>query len=128
MRSPHRWVLAGSLITLGVFAAHGCSSNDKKNPVAPGPAADVTVTIIANNTNMSYSPNPANVRVGQTVAWKNNGGDIHTATGDGGTPIFNTGNIADGSTSAAITISTAGDLTYHCQRHPTMVGTLHVTP
>ena len=127
MRSSHRWVWIGSLFILGALAAHGCSSN-KSNPMTPGPTADVTVTITGINGNMSFSPNPANVKAGQKVAWKNNGGTTHTATGDGGTPIFNTGDITDGSTSASITISTAGDLTYHCVHHPTMVGTLHVTP
>lgn len=129
MKSPHRWMLLGVLIILGVVVIYGCNSK-KKNPMGPGGGvtADVTVTITGINGNMSFSPNPANVTAGQTVAWRNNGGTTHTATEDGGSPLFNTGNIANGTTSTPITISTTGDLTYHCEIHPTMVGTLHVVP
>ena len=53
-------------------------------------------------------------------------GTTHTATADGGS--FNTGSIADGGTSALITMGTAGAFSYHCSFHPTMVGTLNVNP
>jgi plastocyanin len=42
--------------------------------------ADVIITIIADNGNMSFSPNPATVTRGQTVAWRNSAGAAHTAT------------------------------------------------
>ena len=125
MKSAHRWILVGSLVILAALAFYGCNSK-KKNPMAPGGGADVTITITGINGNMSFSPNPANVTVGQKVAWKNNGGTTHTASQTGGG--FDTGNIANGSTSAAITINTAGDLPYNCNIHPSMTGTLHVIP
>ena len=55
MKSPHRWILVGSLVVLGVVAIYGCNSK-KKNPMAPGPTADVTITITGINGNMSFSP------------------------------------------------------------------------
>jgi plastocyanin len=110
------------LIFLVAFTASGCGDDDDDNGST---AADVTISIVAQNGSNSYSPNPANVTVGQTVSWRNVEGTTHTATQDGGG--FDTGNIGNGATSAPITITTAGDLDYHCTIHPTMVGTLHVT-
>ena len=78
------------------------------------------------NGGQSYSPNPATVRVGQTVAWKNADSVTHTATANGG--AFNTGNIAAGATSNPIAMTTAGSFAYLCTIHPSMVGSLTVTP
>ncbi len=126
MKTPHRWILVGLLVVLGAFAAYGCKDK-KKNPMAPGPTADVTINITGQNGATSYQPNPANVTVGQTVAWKNIDSMIHTATQDGGG--FDTGDVSPGLTSGLFTITTAGDLPYRCSRHPgTMTGTLHVVP
>jgi plastocyanin len=66
------------------------------------------------------------VRVGQQVRWRNNDSLPHTATQSGGG--FNTGSIAPGATSAPITLSAAGTVNYFCAFHPSMVGTLNVTP
>ena len=108
------------------FASCGGGS-DGGNPSGGGGgggAADVVITIVAENGNMSYSPNPANVTRGQSVAWRNSAATIHTATQNGG--AFNTGNISSGNTSGGITMSTAGTFDYHCALHPAMVGTLNV--
>ena len=95
--------------------------------VAPNPpaAADVVITITGMNGDKSFSPNPATMKAGQTVAWMNNGGTTHTATADKG--AFDTGAIPDGATSSPITMSTAGTFTYHCSIHPSMVGSLTVS-
>ena len=111
------------LILLVIFTASGCGDDDDDGS---SPAADVTINIVANNGSNSYSPNPANVTVGQTVSWHNVEGTTHTATQN--SAGFDTGNIGNGATSAPITITSAGDLGYHCTLHPTMLGTLHVTP
>ena len=114
-----QYLLTFSLLL--VFAALGCNDSSTNPPAT----ADVVINIVAENGANSFSPNPANVTVGQTVAWHNIAGTTHTATQNGGG--FNTGNIANGSTSSPIKMNTAGDLGYHCSIHPTMVGTLHVT-
>lgn len=116
------WSLYALMIVLFAFTALGCNSDNE----SPNPTADVTINIVGNNGSNSYSPNPANVTVGQTVAWHNSDSMTHTATQNGGG--FNTGNLGAGATSAPITINTQGDLAYHCTIHPTMTGTLHVTP
>jgi plastocyanin len=77
------------------------------------------------NDNQSYSPNPVSVTVGQQVRWHNSDSLAHTATQDGSG--FDTGSIAPGATSAPITLGAAGTVNYHCDFHPTMVGTLNVT-
>lgn len=86
----------------------------------------ITINIVGMSGGNSYSPSPANVQVGQQVRWHNADGIGHTATQNGGG--FDTGLISPGATSAPITIGTAGALNYHCAVHPTMVGTLNVTP
>ncbi len=112
----------------------GCGGNSSTAP-SPTPgtgggggstSADVTITITGMNGGQSYSPNPATVKVGQTVAWKNADSVTHTATASGG--AFNTGNIAAGATSNPIAMMTAGSFDYYCTIHPSMVGNLTVTP
>jgi plastocyanin len=96
----------------------------KPDPVPADP--DVMITIVGMDGGNSYSPNPAIVKVGQTVAWKNADGLPHTATADAGG--FDTGTIGAGATSRAITMTTAGTFPYHCTIHGFMMtGTLTVT-
>ena len=94
-------------------------------PPATG-TADLVISILGDQGGMSFSPANATLRVGQTVAWRNNDTDLHTATQDGGR--FNTGNITRGSTSAPIAMTAAGAFPYHCSLHPGMVGSLTVNP
>ena len=89
-----------------------------------GGTADVIITIVAENGNMSFSPNPATVTTGQRVAWRNSAGQTHTATQNAG--AFDTGGISSGSQSGVFTMNTAGTFGYHCSIHPSMVGTLTV--
>jgi len=120
----------GILVVVGgIVAAAACSDNN--TPTAPNPspsptatpaAADVMITINGMLGAQSFSPNPASVKVGQTVSWHNADVITHTATGTG----WDTGQIPAGQTSAPIKFSTAGTFDYHCSIHPTMVGTLNV--
>jgi plastocyanin len=86
----------------------------------------IIIDIVGINGSMSFSPNPASVRVGQQIVWRNTDAIAHTATQDVGG--FDTGPIAPGGTSAPITLGAAGTIGYHCKIHPSMVGTLNVTP
>ena len=116
-------------VVAGVVAAAACGSSYSSPTTSPNPtpsatpgSADVTITIMGMAGAQSYNPNPATVKVGQKVAWKNADSIAHTATGAG----FDTGAIGAGQTSAPITFSTAGSIDYHCSFHPSMVGTLTV--
>jgi plastocyanin len=98
------------------------SPDPTPTPVPPR----VFVTIVSNNGNMSYSPNPASARVGQRIVWVNGHSMVHTATADGGD--FDTGFLAPGESSGVVTVGNAGTYPYHCTVHPGMVGTLNITP
>ncbi len=76
---------------------------------------------------MSFTPNPANVQVGQEIRWVNEDSLPHTATSSGGI-AFDTGTIAGGATSGPIVLRSSGVVSYFCNFHPSMVGTLNVTP
>ena len=105
-------------------APPGPGSSPTPNP-SPNPLPDLIITIAGNLGASSYSPNPADARVGQRVIWRNADIMTHTAT-NGGT--FDSGFIAAGASSAPITMSTVGTFPYQCTLHPGMTGTLRVTP
>lgn len=133
MTSKRTTTLAALLLAVGMLSACGSNSSPSAPTTIPTPpagggggggAADVTITITGMNADQSFSPSPASVRVGQTVAWRNADSIVHTATADGGT--FDTGNIAPGATSTPVMMSAAGTFGYHCRIHPSMVGSLSV--
>jgi plastocyanin len=117
-------LLAGSVIAYSC----GGSSSTSPTPVGGGGGggtpANMTITIAGMNGGNSYNPASASVKAGQTVAWHNGDVITHTATGNG----FDTGPVPPGGTSSAIMFSTAGTFGYHCSIHPSMTGTLVVTP
>jgi plastocyanin len=121
--------IQAAVVLLAGFVGLSCSSDDDGNPMNPNPTptADVTILIVANNGSNSFSPNPATIKVGQTVAWRNNHSETHTATPNAG-GFTGTGLLTPGSTSAPDTVKTVGSFGYHCTPHPSMVGTLDVTP
>ncbi len=130
MSKANAWglaALAAGLLMSGCGGGSSYSSPTSMPTAAPNPTAtaDVVITIVGMDADKSFSPNPATVKAGQTVAWKNSSSTAHTATADGGG--FDTGAIAAGATSAPITMSTAGTLAYHCAFHPSMVGSLTVS-
>jgi len=119
-----------ALFGLTLMAAScGSSYSSPTTPTPPGGGgggtADVTITIVGMSGNQSFSPDPATVRVGQTVAWRNADSIAHNPAANSG--AFNTGLIQPGSTSSPITMTAAGSIGYHCLIHPDMVGTLSVT-
>jgi len=130
-RTVGRWTgcLAACALVATIVDCRGSSYNSTPTTTPPsttgGGSADVVIAIVGIAGGMSYSPNPANVRVGQKVAWRNDDNIAHTSTQTGNG--FDTSTIAGGATSAPITISTAGSLSYFCRVHPAMVGTLNVT-
>ena len=93
---------------------------------APTPTPNaLVIDIVGVNGNMSFTPASASLQVGQQVRWHNADNITHTATQDG--RGFDTGFIPPGGTSAPITVSAAGAISYHCAIHPSMVGALNVT-
>jgi plastocyanin len=72
-----------------------------------------------------FSPNPIRITAGSTVTWSNATAPTHTSTSDTG--AWNTGNIAPGATSSAVSFPAAGTFTYHCAIHPSMTGSVIVS-
>ncbi len=72
-----------------------------------------------------FTPNPIQIKVGDSVTWMNSGSITHTSTSDTG--AWDTGPIASGATSSAVSFNTAGTFAYHCSIHPSMTGTVIVS-
>jgi plastocyanin len=115
---------AGTIILLVVLAfVPGCksdSTNPYGNTTAPPPTPNTVIM-----SGMTFSPATLTITHGATVTWSNHDAYTHTSTSDNA--VWNTGNIAGGS-SAAQLFSTAGTYHYHCTYHQAMgmVGTIIV--
>lgn len=86
----------------------------------------------------AFSPDPANVKVGDNVTWSNDDTMFHTVTSGTGTSDTNKGKEFDSGLSGPTALTTtgktfdhkfttAGEFPYFCQLHPTMVGKVVVS-
>jgi plastocyanin len=73
----------------------------------------------------AFGPPELSVAAGTTVTWTNADSFDHTATGRDG--VFDSGELAQGQ-SFSFTFDTAGTFAYICNIHPSMSGTVTVTP
>lgn len=97
-------------------------------------AQGASVSIVPNAATMgdkSYSPNPVEVKIGETVTWTNNDSQIHTAT-SGSVGVEDSGKVFDSSIlSPNATFDSkfdkAGEIDYYCTLHPQMVGKVVVS-
>jgi len=122
----------GLIALVVALASTGCGGSSGSYSNMSGPTgssgAGVTVDILPSNglANLgaaSFSPNPASVAQGTTVSWQNNDSTTHHIVLDNGS--LDTGTIAPGATSPAMTLNASG-ATYHCTIHPSMVGSINV--
>ena len=65
------------------------------------------------------------IHVNDRVLWTNNASNKHTVTSDPGSVTFDSGDLGRGGT-FEFRFTTAGTYTYHCTRHPKMVGRVEV--
>jgi plastocyanin len=86
---------------------------------APAPNSTTTVDI----RDHAFNPAQLNVAPGTTVRFVNNDTEPHTATADNG--LFDTGVLQPGS-SFDVFLDGSGTVTYHCELHPDMKGTVVV--
>ncbi|HVW97347.1 MAG TPA: cupredoxin family copper-binding protein [Mucilaginibacter sp.] len=103
-----------SFIVLACLSfALGCSSKKSNNvdPTPYSPAATVEIQ------NFAFSPATVNIKVGQSVTWKNLDTAPHTATDLGN--AFDSGTLSTNQT-YSFTFKTAGTYTYHCLIHSMM--------
>jgi plastocyanin len=91
-------------------------------------AADTTTTATSTAqvevSGLAFHPGDLTIAAGTTVTWVNNDRVAHTATSDDG--VWS-GDLAAGS-SFEFTFDTPGVYPYHCNIHPSMHGTITVTP
>ena len=85
----------------------------------PAPNSTTTVDI----SNHAFNPAQLNVAPGTTVTFVNNDTEPHTATADNG--VFDTGVLEPGS-SFDVFFDGSGTVTYHCELHPDMQGSIVV--
>lgn len=108
-----KYVGIGMIVLLvGVIAFSGCTQNQQNIP--PN-----TVMI----QNFAFNPNSITVKVGTNVTWVNQDSASHTIVGDNGT--FQSNNLANGA-NYTYNFTKAGEYSYHCSIHPSMVGKIIV--
>ncbi|MFE5871402.1 cupredoxin domain-containing protein [Streptomyces roseifaciens] len=101
-------------LSLGALMAGPTAATDK-------PLADQTVRML----NFRFDPQTVTVRAGETVTWVNPSPSTHTATSDA--PGFDV-TVSPGQSSGPVRFNTPGTFRYHCEIHPSMTGTVTVTP
>jgi plastocyanin len=85
----------------------------------PAPNSTITVDI----RDHAFNPAQLNVAPGTTVTFVNNDTEPHTATADSG--LFDTGVLQPGY-SFDLFLEGSGTVTYHCELHPDMLGSIVV--
>ena len=100
-------------------------TTEPAEPTAPAesttPAPNSTTTVEMRNN--AFNPPQLNVAPGTTVTFVNNDSVAHTATANNG--LFDSGELAPGA-SFPVVLDGAGTVTYHCELHPEMQGSIVV--
>ena len=115
------WAVLAIVIAFAACSGGGDSPSTPTSPSTGGSSSAVTVNIVATSGSQSFTPNPAAQAVGGTVSFRNGDGLVHRIVANDGS--FDTGDLAPGVTSRALTPSAAG-ANYHCSIHPAMVGAI----
>jgi plastocyanin len=93
----------------------------------PAPSAQSATVMIPARAeflgNRAFVPGELSVAVGTTVTWTNTDSTSHTSTSDA--PGWNSGIVGAGR-NFSFTFQTPGTFPYHCDVHPSMVGTVVV--
>jgi plastocyanin len=100
------------------------AADDQSAASSGGGGTDKQVTIVGIKHSKSFSPNPIEVKVGDTVTWTNDHHEGHTVTS--ASSEFNSGDIQPGQTFRHIFDKT-GSFDYYCIIHPSMVGKISVS-
>jgi plastocyanin len=92
--------------------------------VAPTAPAQAEAPAEVNMAGSTFAPADIDLKVGDTITFVNDDQIAHTATADGG--AFDSGTMEPGAT-FDFTAEKAGTISYVCQFHPGMTGTITVT-
>jgi len=108
-------LLAGTLLLVPIALAQG-----QDQSVQPVPIQDVVSVSIADNF---FDVADIAIEPGTTVYWSNEGQVPHTVTADDGS--FDSGQLNPGD-SYIVNFLGSGVVSYHCELHPEMVGSVTV--
>jgi plastocyanin len=109
-----------SAVLISTLTVVSCSSNSNPSNPSTGGSTPLTISIIGQLGNSSFSPNPADAG-GKSVVFKNNDNVTHHVVLNDGT--LDVGDIAPGATSRAVTMPVSGT-NYHCSIHANMGGSV----
>ena len=114
------------LFVLGIAAlcllVAGCGGGGSSSAAAPLGPDDVLVA------NFSFSPQTLTVKAGTTVTWRfDQPSSPHNVVSLTTPTVFNSG-TPKGTGTFSFTFTTPGTYPYLCQVHPSMTGTIVVTP
>jgi plastocyanin len=110
-------LVVGSALGL---AACGGGEADSAPAAAKAPAGS-SVAI----KGFAFAPRTIKAKVGEKITWTNDDAAPHTVTAKSGGEL-DSGTIAQGA-SFSFTPSKAGTISYFCEIHPSMVGTIEVS-
>lgn len=123
---PRRTV---GLLILAASLAAGCGASNgaaSSSPATTAAAGGVEVSI----TNFAFAPRTVTVKAGTTVTWTNHDGVVHDVRWQSGalpaSPPLSPG--GGGGASWSHTFASPGTFSYICGIHPSMTGSVVVTP
>lgn len=115
-------------VALGATLLTACGDTTADEPEAA--AADCAErggeTVTVEIPEFSFSPDPVQVSVCDSVVWTNAHDQPHTSTGTGD-QAWSTGNLAPGASAEPVSFEEAGTFAYICALHPFMKGTVEVS-
>ena len=117
-------VLSGNVNIRDIEGQRPGNSRDSENGTQPS-IEGTKVSIVGNDRSNSYSPNPVEIKAGETVTWVNEDSTVHTATAND--DKFDSDMLFRGDV-FNFTFDGEGEYPYYCDVHPNMVGTVVVTP
>ena len=121
----------------GVSEGEGLPAAEEAVTEVPAGAMQITIPEgAAVQGNPDYEPDPAEVPLNTKVVWVNSDTVPHTATSGTGPEdansgqVFDSGIINNGESSAPVElvdVAEGDEITYYCQIHPYMIGSLTIT-
>ena len=100
------------------------TTTNNNNDNQAGSGGKNQVVIVGIKHAKSFSPNPIEIKVGDTVTWTNDHREAHTVTSK--SSAFDSGDIQPGQ-SYSHKFDKAGSFQYYCVIHPSMVGEVDVS-
>jgi plastocyanin len=115
-----------SLLLMNCSAGPAASSPPATaTPQSPGAAQPISPATAVTIKGFAFDPASVTVKVGTSVTWTNEDSAPHTISSDKGD--WDSGRLAQGGTYTH-KFDQAGTYAYHCAVHPSMTGTVVVTP